>query len=109
MAELVLAVLLVSLVSLAVTVALPAVLRVTLKVWLPDERAKGKGQRALVSEEVMPTASVTLVIGFQLASTALTVTVNAAPAVCAVGAPVFPEALPGEVVSPGARICSLVN
>src|SRR5439155_27072332 len=59
--------------------------------------------------EVIPTVSVALVIKFQFASTALTVTVKAVPAVCAVGLPVLPVGLPGEAVSPGARIWSLVN
>ena len=46
---------------------------------------------------------------FQLASTALTVTLNEPPAVCALGVPVLPEAVPGAAVSPGSRICSLAN
>ena len=50
----------------------------------------------------MPTVSVE-VTGFQFASTALTVTLNVAPAVCAYGVPVLPVALPGAAVSPGSR------
>ena len=46
---------------------------------------------------------------FQLASTALTVTLKAPPAVCADGVPVLPEAVPGAAVSPGIRICSFAN
>src|SRR5437870_4743655 len=56
----------------------------------------------------MPTVSV-LLTTFQFASTALTVTLNAAPAVCAVGVPVLPLAVPGAAVSPGIRICSFAN
>ena len=46
---------------------------------------------------------------FQLASTALTVTLNEPPAVCAVGVPVLPVAVPGAAVSPGSRIWSFAN
>src|SRR5256885_2053468 len=109
MAGVVLAVLLPSVTSEAVAVWLPAVLNVTLKLCVPALSAALAGKMALASEEVMPAVSVMLVTRFQLASTALTVTLKAAPAVCAVGAPVLPVALPGEAVSPGARICNLVN
>src|SRR6185503_10260615 len=57
----------------------------------------------------MLTTSVTVVTRFQSASTALTVTLNAVPAVWALGLPVLPVALPGEAVSPGTRICNLLN
>src|SRR5947208_1913340 len=95
----------------AVRVQLPTVLSVTLKLFVPATRAALTGNVALVSLEVIPTVvvSVTLVTRFQLASTALTVTLKAVPAVRDVGVPVLPVALPGEAVSPGARICSLVN
>ena len=76
-----LAVLLPSLTSVAVTVRLPAVLHVTLKVPLPEFRAALPGKSALASEEVMPTVSITVLTRFQLASTALTVTLKAVPAV----------------------------
>ncbi len=46
---------------------------------------------------------------FQLASTLLTVMVVAAPAVCVVGVPDLPVALPGDAVSPGIRTCSFVT
>ena len=62
----------------------------------------------MASVEVMPTVSVEET-GFQLASTALTVTLNDEPAVWALGAPVLPEAVPGAAVSPGRRICSFAN
>ena len=109
MEELVLAVLAGSLTSLAVTVRAPAVWSAMLKAWLPPARTALAGRTALASDEVIPTVSVALVIKFQFASTALTVTVKAVPAVCAVGLPVLPVGLPGEAVSPGARIWSLVN
>ena len=57
----------------------------------------------MASVEVMPTVSVELT-GFQLASTALTVTLKLLPAVCADGVPVLPVAVPGAAVSPGSRI-----
>jgi len=81
MAELVLAVFVPSVASVAVTVGLPAVFSVTVKLWLPATNAALAGKLALVSEDVMATVSVALVIGFQLASTELTVTLKAAPAV----------------------------
>ena len=65
-------------VSEAVTVALPAVLTVTLKLLLPPTSAALTGNAAFVSLEVMATVSL-VTIKFQLASTALTVTVKAAP------------------------------
>src|SRR5436190_870308 len=90
-----------SVMSVAVTVALPAVLRVTLKFWLPLDRAALAGRVALRSEALRPTVSVTLVRRFQLASTALTVTLKAEPAVCALAVPVLPLLVPGAAVSPG--------
>ena len=78
---LVLAVLLPSSRSVAVIVALPAVFKVTLKVCVPALKAALAGNVALASLAVMPTVSVTVLTRFQLASTALTVTVKLAPAV----------------------------
>ncbi len=74
MSGLVLAVLVPSVMSVAVTVQLPSVLLVRLKT--PDPRFKAvlAGNTALGSVEVIPTVWITLVIGFQFASTALTVT-----------------------------------
>src|SRR5438034_1434533 len=103
------AVLLPSVRSPAVTVLLPAVLKIRLKLCVPATKAALAGSTALASEEASPTMSLTVVTGFQLASTALTVTLNGVPATCAVGVPVLPVPLPGEAVSPGRRICSLVN
>src|SRR5438105_849749 len=109
MEELRFAVLVPSVASVAVRVALPAVLSVTLKLWLPPTSAALAGRPALASEEVIAMVSVGVVTGFQLASTALTVTLNAVPAVCAEGLPVLPLAVPGAALSPGARICNLLN
>src|SRR5216683_2721813 len=95
--------------SEAVTVWLPAVLSVTLKDFVPATSAALEGRTALASEEVIAAVSVALVIRFQLASTALTVTLNAVPAVWAVGVPVLPVELPGAAISPGANTCSLAN
>ena len=71
---LVLAVMPVCVVSEAVTVQVPAVLLVTLKVLVPATRAALAGKVALASLEVIATVSLVLT-RFQLASTALTVTV----------------------------------
>src|SRR5437667_390496 len=95
--------------SEAVTVALPAVLSATLKVWVPAASAALAGALALASLSPMLTVSLTLFTRFQFASTALTVTLKAVPAIRAVGVPVLPDALPGEAVSPGASNCNFVN
>src|SRR5207245_1462925 len=107
--ELVLATFVLSVMSLAVTVALPRVLRVTLKLLVPETSPAFAGRMALLSEELIPTVSATVPTRFQFASTALTVTLKAVPAVWAAGEPVLPAALPGAAVSPGAKICNLVN
>src|SRR5439155_726749 len=102
MEELIPGVLAPSLISLAVTVRVPVLFNVILKVRLPAASAALDGKVALPSLDVMPTVSVTVLTRFQLASTALTATLKAAPAVCAEGAPVLPVGVPGAVVSPGA-------
>ena len=66
--------------SEAVTVELPAVLSVTLKVPLPLVRAALAGKLAFTSLEVIATVSLVL-IKFQFASTVRTVTLKAVPAV----------------------------
>src|SRR5438477_286138 len=109
MAGLVLAVLAPSVMSLAVTVRLPAVFRVTLKFFVPATNAALAGNVAFTSLEVIPTVSVIVLTRFQLASTALTVTVKGVPALWAVGVPVLPVPVPGAAVSPGARSCTFVN
>src|SRR5947207_8669094 len=53
----------------------------------------------------MPTVWV-LLATFQFASTALTVTLKAVPALCAVGVPFLPVAVPGAAVSPGTSNCN---
>src|SRR5438093_533299 len=77
----------------AVTVALPAVLNVTLKLFVPPTSAALAGRAALASLEVIATVSLVLTT-FQLASTALTVTLNALPAVRDEGVPVLPLTVP---------------
>ena len=98
-----------SVTSLAVIVRVPVVLRVTLKLPLPPDNAVFTGRLALLSVEVKPAVSVTVGTTFQFASTAFTVTLNAVPAVCALGVPVLPVPVPGAAVSPGSRICSFVK
>src|SRR5439155_745692 len=105
----VLAVLVPSVTSVAVIVRVPAVLSVTLKLPLPAARAALAGRPALLSDDVIPTRSVTVGTMFQFASTALTITLKAAPAVCTVGVPVFPVAEPGAAVSPGASTCNFAK
>ena len=108
-AGLVFAVFVPSVTSVAVTVRLPAVSSVTVKVCVPAASAAFAGNCAFASLDVMRTVSATELTRFQFASTAFTVTVNAVPAVRAVGVPVLPVAVPGAAVSPGSRICSFVN
>ena len=107
MDALVLADLVPSVMSLAVIVRVPVVLRVTLKLPLPADSGVFAGKLALLSVEVKPTVSMTVGTTFQFASTAFTVTLKAVPAVCALGVPVLPVPVPGAAVSPGTRICSL--
>src|SRR5439155_431569 len=95
--------------SVAVTVQLPAVLRVTLKFFVPAAKAALAGNVALASVEVIPAVSVMVLTTFQFTSTALTVAVKAVPAIWAIGAPVLPVAVPGTVVSPGANNCNFTN
>jgi len=97
-----------SVMSVAVTVALPAVFKVTLNALVPETRAALAGKVAIGSLEVMPTVWFVLTT-FQFTSTALTVTLNAVPAVRAVGVPVLPVEVPGAAVSPGTSNCSFTN
>src|ERR1051326_2240830 len=94
--------------SEAVMVALPAVLSVTLKLVVPATSAALEGNTAFGSLEVIATVSFVLT-AFQFASTALTVTVKAVPAVCAFGVPVLPATVPGAADSPGTNNWSLAN
>src|SRR5438552_2579566 len=109
MAGLMLAVLLPSDRSVAVRVKLPLVLKTTGRIEGCELRVEGAGRLALVVEEVIPTVSLALVSAFQLASTALTVTLNVVATICATGVPVLPLAVPGAALSPGANSCSLAN
>src|SRR5881296_1027235 len=79
-----------------------------LKVWVPEDRAALAGELALLSLEATAIVSFVLTI-FQLASTALTVTLKGLAAVRAVGEPVLPGAVPGAAVSPGTSSWSLVK
>src|ERR1051325_4226637 len=108
-AGLVLAVLLPSSTPDAVSVWPPAVLNVTLNEFVPLTSAASAGGVALASLVEMSTVSAAFVVKFQNASTARTVTLNAVPAVCAVGVPVLPVALPGDAVSPGTSSCNFAN
>src|SRR6266542_2265237 len=92
--------------SPAVTVWIPAVANVTLKVWVPPLNAAAAGSSAPLSLEERETVSVTVPTRFHNESTALTVTVNAAPAVCTLIAPVLPLDVPGALLSPGANTCN---
>ena len=107
-AGLVLAVIRPFVMSVAVNVFEPAVFGGDREVLVPATSAALAGSVALASVEVMPTVSVE-VTTFQLASTALTMTLNEPPAVWADGVPVLPDAVPGAAVSPGSRICSFAN
>src|ERR1051326_6705253 len=94
--------------SEAVTVALPTVLKVRLKLLLPLTNAALDGKAALASLEVMATVSLVFTT-FQFTSTALTVTLKAVPAIWLVGVPVLPLAVPGAAVSPGTSNCNFAN
>ena len=74
---------------------------VTLKVLVPLTSAAFAGGVAFGSLELIAMVSLVFTT-FQFASTALTVTLNAVPAVWAVTVPVLPLAVPGAAVSPGA-------
>jgi len=106
---LLLAVLVMSVRSPAATVAVPAVFNVTLKVFVPAVKAALAGNAAFASLELTAIVSVTVPTRFQFASTALTVTLNAVPAVRTVGVPVFPLAVPAAAASPGTSNCSFTN
>jgi len=105
--------------SLAVTVLVPAVLKVRLdSVRVPETRVKlpavaplSSAMLALGSEVVSVTFGVAPGTTFQLASTALTTLPFriALPAVSAVGVPVLPVVVPGAAVSPGNRSCNFVT
>src|SRR5438445_343662 len=106
--------------SVAVTVGVPAVLKVKLdKVRVPatSDRLPGvaplsSAMAALLSVLLIVTLGVAVLTTFQFASTALTtiplaLALPAARAVCV--AAVLPVAVPGAATSPGNRICSFVT
>src|SRR5438034_1187403 len=95
--------------SEAVKVREPAVLNVMLRVWVPETKGTFGGKPALPSLDVIPTVSVTVLTVFQKLSTALTVMLKAAPALCAVGVPVLPVAVPGAAISPGTNSWSFAK
>src|SRR5262245_9711372 len=109
MAGLVLAVLLPSSASVAVTVKLPLVPKARVKLPVPATKAALAGKAALRSLEVRATISLTLLTTFQLASTALTVESKSTVANWPLGVPFLPLAVPGAAVSPGTSNWSLVN
>ena len=85
--------------------ALPAVLKVTLKEAVPLTNAALAGEVALGSAKVMATVSLVLT-RFQKLSTALTVTLKAVLAAWAAGDPLFPVTVAGAAVSPGTSSCN---
>src|SRR5690349_14322235 len=98
--------------SVAVSLLEPAVLNVTENVLVPEARSFEAGKAAFVSVEVICTVKLgplAFVTTFQFVSTPLTVTLNAVPAVRAVGDPVLPVDVPGAAVSPGIRRSSFTN
>jgi len=109
----------VPLVSDAVMVRVPAVLKVRLdKVRVPETSVRfpavaplSSAMVALLSELLRLTLAPAPATRFQFASTARTMMPLAigVSAVCAVGEPVLPVAVPGAAVSPGNKICSLVT
>jgi hypothetical protein len=94
--------------SAAVKVAVPRLLSVTLKVREPDAKAELAGTVAVAEEEEIATRSEMVSTRFQLASTALTVTLNGTPADWVSGVPVLPVTVPGAAVSPGTSNWSLL-
>ena len=81
--------------SRQVTVRLPAVRSVTLSVCVPATNAVFPGRVAPASLDVIATVSLVL-MRFQLASTALTMTSKAVPATWPEGVPVLPVAVACE-------------
>jgi len=109
MAGLVLAVLLPSLRSVAMRVKLPFILKKTVRLVVPETRAELGGSVAVASLAPRPTASVTELIRFQKASTAVDRHPKPLLTIWALGVPVLPVAVPGAAVSPGTSSCSLVK
>src|SRR6266404_3845763 len=95
--------------SVAVTVFVAGSLSVTLNCRVPAASAAFAGNVAVKSVELIPTVSVVVATMFQLASTALTVTLKAVSGDWTLGVPVLPLAVAGAAVSPGANTCNCVN
>src|SRR5258708_3314159 len=92
----------------AVAVQFPAVLLVRIKVLVPETKAVLAGNTSLGSVVIRPIV-LALLTTFQFVSTALTITLKPAPAVCTLGVPVLPVLLPAAALSPGIRSCSFVK
>src|SRR5437868_4741054 len=82
---------------------------ITLKLLVPERSAALAGNCALLSDDMRPTTSVTVLTRFQFESTAFTVRLKGDPAVCEETVPPLPLAVPGAAVSPGANIWSLAK
>src|SRR5258706_4411709 len=106
MAGLVLEVLLPSVRLVAVSVCEPTVSRVTVKSSVPAISAALAGRSAAGSLDVMLIKSAGVLTGFQLGSTALTVTLKAPSTFAVLGVPVLPVNVPGAALSPGTSNCS---
>src|SRR5438876_11482876 len=101
MGGLVLEVLAPSVMFVAVTVQLPTVLKVTEKVLVPAASAALAGCVSFGSVVVMPMVLAGAELTrFQLAPYTSPVRLKVVPAVCFVGDPVLPVAVPGAAVSP---------
>src|SRR6266404_369178 len=92
--------------SVAVRVKLPLALKATVRLVVPAASAVAAGRVALMSLELRPTVSLTLLTRFQKASTALTVTAKLLPTIWPLGVPVLPLAVPGAALSPGTSNCN---
>src|SRR5262245_51915033 len=106
MAGPVLGVLVPSVRSLAVRVKLPVALQVTVRLVVPTGRFGADGKVALMSLELKPTVSLTVLTTFQKESTALTVIPKLTPTIWPLGVPLLPLAVPGAAVSPGTSNCN---
>src|SRR5437016_1108615 len=95
--------------SVAVMKFVPVVLRTTVNCFVPATKAALPGRVASKSFAARLMTSVTLLMMFQLASTALTDTLNEVSGEITDGVPVLPVRVPGAQVSPGTKTSSFVN
>src|SRR5436190_17742534 len=93
----------------AVKVAVPTVLKVTLKFLAPPLSGALVNGVAFASEQVRLTVSVAFETRLQKTSTALTVAANDVPALWAVGVPLLPPTVSGAGLSPGTSSCNFVT